>query len=56
MILSLMRLGKLEEARAAAVRFMEVTPSYRINLRVPIFEHFGKELADAGLPEPGPAT
>lgn len=50
MIVSLVRLGQVSDAEAAAKRFMAMTPNYRINLHVPVFEHFGTELAAAGLP------
>jgi adenylate cyclase len=50
-IVSLVRLGRGEEARATARQFMEVSPTYRIIPRAPVLEHFCDELRKAGLPE-----
>jgi tetratricopeptide (TPR) repeat protein len=49
-VVSLVRLGRLHEARSAATRFIDIAPAYRINPRAPVFEHFLIELAEAGLP------
>jgi tetratricopeptide (TPR) repeat protein len=50
MIASLMRLGQTGQAREAAQRMMDVSPSYRIIPTAPVLEHFVPELREAGLP------
>lgn len=50
-IASLMRLGRIENARELARQFMEVYPTYRIVRRWPVLEHFCDELQGAGLPD-----
>jgi tetratricopeptide (TPR) repeat protein len=50
-IVSLMRLGRVEEANDKAQQFMAVYPTYRILRRWPVLEHFCDELRGAGLPE-----
>jgi adenylate cyclase len=49
-IVSLVHLGRIEEARAVAARFMTLSPAYRILPRAPVLEHFVAELRQAGLP------
>ena len=49
-IVSLMRSGQVQEARAAAQRFLEVSPSYRIGKRGFMLSGFDDELHGAGLP------
>jgi adenylate cyclase len=49
-IVSLARLGRVEEARSTAERFMHLSPGYRIIPRAPVLEHFVLELRQAGLP------
>ncbi len=51
-ILGLAKLRRMNEARAAAGRFMKISPGYRIAPNAPIFEAFIDELRQAGLPEP----
>ncbi len=48
---SLMRLGRTEEARRIAGEFMALYPQYRIVRNWPVLEHFCDELREAGLPE-----
>ena len=50
-IVSLIRMGRVTEAKTVAQRFMEYSPRYRIFRQMPVFEHFCAELAAAGLPE-----
>jgi tetratricopeptide (TPR) repeat protein len=50
-IASLVRLGRVEEARSMAQQFMKAYPTYRILRRWPVLEHFCDELREAGLPE-----
>ena len=49
-IVSLIRLGRTNEAQTASLRFMAVSPNYRIIPHAPVFEHFVPELKSAGLP------
>jgi adenylate cyclase len=49
-IAALVRLGRLDEVRAAARRFLEIAPGYRIAPCAPVLEHFADELRQAGLP------
>lgn len=49
-IASLMRLGKVDQAREIARRLLVASPSYHIVLTAPILEHFVEELQQAGLP------
>jgi TolB-like protein/class 3 adenylate cyclase len=50
LIVSLVRLGRVEEARATGERFMQLSPGYRIIPRAPVLEYFVSELRQAGLP------
>jgi len=49
-IISLMRLGRANEAQTASHRFMAVSPTYHIIPQAPVFRHFIAELKEAGLP------
>ncbi len=49
-ICALVRLGRIEDARKTAARFMAFYPRYLIRPHAPVFEHFGSELRAAGLP------
>jgi adenylate cyclase len=57
LILALVRLGRIDEARAAAARLLEINPSARIsNMRIPsrnraFVEEFRDALRAAGMPE-----
>jgi tetratricopeptide (TPR) repeat protein len=46
-IASLMRLGRLDDAKALAGEFLSVHPTYRIRTRWPVLEHFCEELRGA---------
>ena len=50
-IVSHMRIGRTDEARAAAQRFMEVSPKYSIGKRGFLLSGFDDDLLRAGLPE-----
>jgi adenylate cyclase len=49
-IVSLMRLGMTNDAQTTSLRFMALSPTYRIRPHVPVFKHFVTELKAAGLP------
>jgi adenylate cyclase len=49
-IICLVRLGRIDEAKVTARQFLEVSPTYRIVPRAPVFECFVTELRNAGLP------
>ncbi len=50
MMASLVRAGRIDEARATASTFVAVSPMYRIIPDAPVLEHFVAELRQAGLP------
>ena len=52
-IISLVRMGRLDEARAATSRLMEVSPGLRLNrrLHLGVLGEFSAELREAGVPE-----
>jgi len=49
-IVSLVRLGRKDEASAMGLQLLAASPSYRILPRAPVLEHFVAELREAGLP------
>ena len=52
-IASLVRLERLDEARAATSRLMEIAPNLRISIRSPLsaIGEFSAELREAGIPD-----
>jgi adenylate cyclase len=50
-IVSLMRLGRVADAKMVALQFIAIYPTYRIVRRWPVLEHFCEELRAAGLPD-----
>jgi len=48
-IVSLVRLGRKDEASAMGLQLLAASPSYRILPRAPVLEHFATELREAGL-------
>jgi adenylate cyclase len=49
-IVSLVRLGRTNDALVTAQRLVAVSPAYHILPHAPVFEHFVPELREAGLP------
>jgi tetratricopeptide (TPR) repeat protein len=49
-IAGLVRVGEIDRARAIACRMLEVSPTFRIIIKMPILEYFVEELRLAGLP------
>ena len=50
MIVSLVRLDRMDEAKTAAQQFLAVSPTYRIIPDAPVLANFVTELRQAGLP------
>lgn len=54
-IAGLVRLERLDEARAAAARFMAIAPGFRIGRQHPVLTAFAADFRLAGLPDEAPS-
>ena len=54
-IAALVRLGRMDEARAAAARFRTLAPAFRIGQEHPVLHPFTDAFCEAGLPDGAPS-